>query len=278
MTYLFGADPELCIYNTRTKKFVSGHDIIPGTKENPHKVDCGAVQLDGVMAEFNIDPADNFEDFKGNILTVKKQLLKMVKEYSKDLTLVASPTAIFDQEYFDKVIPETSKELGCQPDYCAGTGLANPRPDPGNRPFRTGGGHVHIGWTKDMKLDDPAHFMDCRLLTKSLYGSGLNRDSLWDKDNERRTLYGSKYSFRPKSFGMEYRYLSNAWVDNLKAMKFVFDVAQKVVSSMDSAHLKDYSVRREIKPKYYYGINIPKKLRDENNLGYTKSHTLLYTA
>lgn len=237
--YLFGADPELFIKNSKTGKFVSAHGIVPGTKANPYPVSHGAVQLDGTAAEFNIDPAATFKDFKRNILAVKAQLLEIVQNHDKDLILVASPTAKFDQKYFDNVVPDSSKELGCQPDFCGMTGLANPRPDPGNRPFRTGGGHVHIGWGSGFDLSDPAHFADCRVMAQCLYNSGMKLDSQWDSDSERRTLYGSKFSFRPKSFGMEYRYLSNAWVDNEKAMEFVFNVAETTVRNMD-LYFKDF--------------------------------------
>jgi len=75
-------------------------------------------------------------------------------------------------------------------------------------------------------------------MAQCLYKSGMNRDSDWDKDSERRQLYGSAYSFRPKSFGMEYRYLSNAWVDNEKAMEFVFNVAKNTVNNLDAEYTK----------------------------------------
>lgn len=236
--YTFGADPELFVFDTRKNKFISAHGLIPGTKSTPYPVEHGAVQLDGVAAEFNIDPVTNFKDFKRNIDAVRRQLTEMVQAHSKDYVLVAKPTAKFDQGYFDDVIPADCKILGCDPDYSADTGMANPRPDPGNRPFRTGGGHVHIGWTNGVEPLDPAHFKDCRIVAYNLFHSGMCKDYLWDSDNERRQLYGSRYSFRPKPFGMEYRYLSNAWVDNPEAMEFVFNVAAQVVESLDAEYNK----------------------------------------
>jgi hypothetical protein len=66
---LIGADPELFVF-TRSGKPVSAHDLIPGTKYEPHEVGNGAVQVDGVAAEFNIDPAANEDEFFFNIAFV----------------------------------------------------------------------------------------------------------------------------------------------------------------------------------------------------------------
>lgn len=255
MSYTFGADPELFVFNTRTNKFVSAYGLIPGTKAKPHPVEHGAVQLDGMAAEFNIDPVDNLKNFIRNIKSVKRQLTEMVKQHNPDFVLVAKPTATFDQDYFDAA-PQSTKELGCDPDYCASTGQVNPRPDPGNKPFRTGGGHIHIGWTSGMSSEDIAHFNDCRVVIKSLYNSGLNRDYLWDDDSQRRSLYGSKFSFRPKSFGVEYRYLSNAWVENEDAMKYIFNIAKNVMENLD----REYG--GVVKPDIKYSTPVPKKLLD----------------
>ena len=246
MSYTFGADPELFCLDTKSGKFISVHDLLPGTKADPFKVENGAVQVDGLAAEFNIDPASTLKEFRKNIKSVRSQIEEMIqKNGGKHLVLKAIPTATFDQAYFDNLPPDT-KVLGCEPDYCGQKRAVNPRPDPGNKPFRTGGGHVHIGWGNGFDLKDPAHFNDCCLLAYNLYNNGMNKDYLWDGDNQRRKLYGSAYSFRPKSFGMEFRYLSNAWVDNDDALEFVYKTAAAVVERMDASlgDIKEAVARR----------------------------------
>lgn len=72
--YTLGADPELFIIDTTTGNCVSSHNLIEGTKENPFKVMCGATQVDGVSAEFNIDPCENSGQFVNKIYTVTDAL------------------------------------------------------------------------------------------------------------------------------------------------------------------------------------------------------------
>lgn len=214
------------------------------------------MQVDGLACEFNIDPVTNVDDFIRNINAVKRQLTEMVQKHNPDLILVAKPTAKFDKRYFNKV-PESQKELGCDPDYDAMTGLVNPRPDPGDRPVRTGGGHIHIGWGSGFSTEDAAHFNDCRVVVKSLYQSGLKRDYLWDDDNQRRKLYGSSYSFRPKSFGVEYRYLSNAWVENEEAIRYIFSITENVMKGLDATYNEEL---KKVQNYYKSQVPVPEKL------------------
>lgn len=209
-----GADPE--IFVTKNGKFRSAHGLIPGTKKEPFKVDCGAVQVDGMALEFNIDPASSEEEFVRNITTVLERLREMVPGY--DLAIV--PTARFNGNHF-RVQPEEAKELGCEPDFNAYTGGENPRPD--NRTtMRTAAGHIHIGFCEGADITDPVHIQRCMTLVKHL-DAYLGLPSLyWDKDALRRSMYGKAGAFRPKSYGVEYRTLSNAWLLDERLVRYVY--------------------------------------------------------
>src|SRR3546814_9684922 len=63
----FGCDPEVFILDEYGAP-VSPEDFLPGTKEEPYKVNKGAVQVDGMAGEFNIDPAHTFDEFDDNIV------------------------------------------------------------------------------------------------------------------------------------------------------------------------------------------------------------------
>lgn len=222
MHFLFGTDPEGFILNRKSGQFVAAAGIIPGTKSLPFRVEKGAVQVDGLAAEFNIDPVDNAADFDNNIQTVINQLVGMIHEVDKDLELVFTPTAHFDTDYFVKLEPET-KILGCDPDYGI-TGTVNAvAEDLSETPIRTAAGHVHIGWRDKGPTDDPAHFEDCRLVAESFHKKGyqfFKPETAAEK--VRLHYYGHSGAFRPKSYGVELREPSNIWVKASDTRRLMF--------------------------------------------------------
>ena len=131
-----GADPEFFV--AKKGKVVSAYGLIPGDKKNPLKVKNGAVQVDGMALEFNIDPAKDYKQFDENITSVMGQLRQMTEGYEFKI----EPVAEFGKKYIDEQ-PQKAKELGCDPDYNAYTRVQNPVPD-GDRGFRTASGHIHI--------------------------------------------------------------------------------------------------------------------------------------
>lgn len=236
MNILVGADPEL--FMKRKGKFVSAHGMVEGNKENPFPVLHGAVQVDGMALEFNIDPAKNEKEFLRNLHAVMAQLKDMVPDHE----VLAVPTAKFTPAYMKKQPPE-ALELGCEPDYNAYTGLENDRPN-GNVDFRTGAGHIHIGWTEGVDPHQPTHFEACRILTQQLDVMLGVPSLLWDRDNKRRKLYGQAGAFRPKPYGCEYRVLSNAWLKDDTLMKFVYKTVQQAFKHLVD-HDRYYQLRNE---------------------------------
>ena len=215
MNILVGADPELFVKDG--EKFISARGMIEGDKDNPSPVENGAVQVDGMALEFNINPAKNLEEFEFYLDSVMTQLKALI---SPQYDVVVAPTAHFDEDYMKKQ-PMEALELGCLPDYNAYTGQPNPTPK-SNVNFRTGAGHIHIGWTDDVDPMHPEHFKACRLLTKRLDLVLGVPSLLWDKDKERLSLYGKAGAFRPKPYGCEYRVLSNMWLTDERLIKYVY--------------------------------------------------------
>lgn len=235
MNILIGCDPELFV--TKDGKPVSAHGIIAGNKKEPHKVKKGAVQVDGMALEFNIDPADTYRRFSGNIDAVLSQLRSMVPE---DLQFQITPVAYFDEDYI-KQQPSEATELGCEPDYNAWTGKVNPTPD-ASVSFRTASGHIHIGWTEGMDIRDPDHIEACEMLVKQLDVVLGSMSLMWDKDDKRRELYGKLGAYRPKPYGVEYRVLSNAWLNNKLYRKIVWGAVRYCFDSlMNGSRLYEYN-------------------------------------
>lgn len=227
--YFVGADPE--VFVKRNGLLLSGHGLIPGTKKKPHPVERGAVQVDGMALEFNIDPAASCEEFSLNIQTVMAQLKAMVP----DCEIAIQAVANFGHEYM-ATQPEEARELGCDPDFNAYTGRTNDRPD-GNRPFRTAAGHVHIGFTTGAEVIDPVHRADCEMIVRQLdYYLGVP-SLLLDEDDQRRELYGKPGAYRPKSYGVEYRVLSNFWLKNTALIEWVYTQTMAAMAALEAGNI-----------------------------------------
>jgi hypothetical protein len=234
--FLFGCDPELFVKN-KDDKYVSAAGLIPGTKDKPYKVPGGAIQVDGMAAEFNIDPVDNYLDWNKNI----NLAMSALKEFlPADHSLAIVPSVVFDKDVFEKS-PDIAKELGCTPDFDAWTGQQNPPPqDPDNPYLRTASGHLHVGWRTDADLSDQVHMMHCRDAAKQ-FDWYLGAWSVHlDTDARRRKLYGKAGAFRPKSYGFEYRVLSNFWLANEDRRLGVWNRMMRAIQDMRITFLPEY--------------------------------------
>ena len=226
---LVGCDPE--VFVKKGNKFLSAFGLIAGDKKNPQKIRRGAVQVDGMALEFNIDPAATEDEFCLNVQDVYEQMKLMVPDYQ----VLAVPVATFDPAYM-KQQPKEALELGCDPDFNSWNGFPNPRPD-GDRPFRTASGHVHIGWTADQDSDNPNHQSACRAVGRQCdFFLGLP-SLLYDDDSKRREMYGKGGAIRYKPYGVEYRTLSNAWLNSEKLMRWVYRSSVKAMTELMSGNI-----------------------------------------
>lgn len=230
MKLTFGADPELFVMEGDDP--FSAYGMVPGTKEEPHPVEAGAVQVDGMALEFNIDPASTYREFNMNINTVLRQLKAMIP---KDKKISKASVVEFSPEIME-VSPKEATNLGCDPDFNAWkAGELNPRPQPPRRRpgFRTASGHIHIGWTENQDVHSTNHLNACiRAIRQLDFRLGIPSVT-WDpRSSERRKLYGQAGAFRPKPFGVEYRVLSNFWVTRPKYRRIVFREAKKAIEDL----------------------------------------------
>jgi hypothetical protein len=229
MQILIGADPE--VFVTSGGALVSGYNLIPGTKQEPHPVNKGAVQVDGMALEFNINPAKTRNEFIFNINTVIEEMKKMIPNH--DLLIEA---AVEFPEEIMNVQPREATMLGCDSDFNAYTISYNPPPC-GDTPLRTAAGHVHVGWTNNADVRDEDHLIECAFLARQMDVFLGVPSLLFDDCDKRRELYGKAGAFRPKPYGMEYRVLSNKWLQSEGLMKFVYDYAVKSAKNLFSGRL-----------------------------------------
>ena len=213
--FKLGADPELFMKDA-TDAFRSAIGMIGGSKHDPRPLEIGdgfAVQEDNVAVEFNIPPADSREQFINNISRAMSFLSDEVARYGCHFVNVSSTNQFSEQDLHHPM----ALEFGCDPDFNAwANGKRNPRPKAQDHALRTCGGHVHIGYQFKTKQDLITFIKYCDLYL------GVPA-KLMDHGKERMQLYGKAGAFRWKSYGGEYRVLSNFWVFSPEYTGWVWD-------------------------------------------------------
>ena len=208
-----GADPEVFLKHLKTGKFVSSIGKIGGTKRSPRLLErIGfALQEDNVATEFNIPPAKDLKSFVESI----EWSIKRIKEevVTQGLGVAIMPAADFPPE---ELVDPRTKHAGCDPDYNAWTRKMNPRPKVAEGTLRTGAGHVHVGYSPKSGISREA-------LIKSLDLNLGVGSVILDADVLRKSLYGKAGAFRPCSYGVEYRVLSNFWLTSKRLTKWVYN-------------------------------------------------------
>jgi len=234
--FKIGADPEVFVRDRKTRRFVGAMGVVSGTKAQPSVLPIGYCfgQVDGMALEFNIPPSTRVVDFVEAIADGKKGL-RWASD-SHNLAVVVRSTVEFDAEEWERA-PEENKRLGCDPDYCAWDGVhINAPPNP-NVTFRSGAGHVAIGWGNRFSITED-YKQVCGALAREMDALLGVSSLLWDQDTKRRELYGKAGAFRPKKFGVEYRTLSNSWVRNRTLSWYVAKQTFKVCKNMMDMQLQ----------------------------------------
>lgn len=221
-----GTDPECFIFNTKTNKVKSAVKLIPGTKEHPYRLpDLGpgfALQTDNILAEFNVPPVDNVNDFVKNINKMKDYIRNFVKGIDENYDILCAASQNVPK---GELRSKQAKEFGCSPDYNIYTGMPNPRPAAADTTnLRSAGMHLHCGY------DHPE--IDRSLRVLAYFDAYLGVPSiLIDKDSQRRSLYGKAGCFRLTSYGFEYRTLSSYFMKDDKHLKWVFGQVVKAIKA-----------------------------------------------
>lgn len=237
-TLTIGADPELFLVDPNSGKFISSIDRIGGTKDQPFSIDGGcAVQEDNVAVEFNIPPSKTVQEFIDSCDNALNYLTWAAG--NQGLNLMVVPSAKFDD---DQLQDARALQFGCEPDFNAWQdGKRNPRPKAKNTHLRSAGGHIHVGGVGDLDPKEVVRFLDWTIGVPMV---------LHDEDVERRQLYGRAGAYRPKSYGLEYRTPSNAWLAK-RMHAWVFGQVHKAVADVDNGR----SISKEIGEMIQQAIN-----------------------
>lgn len=214
---LIGADPEVFLSGATLDRRgrALAYEPVPafgkfgGNKDKPIKMqglDEGYMYLeDNAALEFNIPPQKTSKEFATAIYTAKDWMVLNLLEkqnlmYSESNVLELAPKYQQDPR---------AKEVGCMADHDAYLNDGAKR-DPFNADTlgnnRYAGGHIHLAYNVGVV---PA-YVGARFLDLFLGLPWLT----YDRQGARRGVYGKAGLFRPKSYGVEYRTMSNWWLWN----------------------------------------------------------------
>lgn len=225
MKVLLGCDPEFFIMKDGVvvPAYLSN---VTGSKETPQKLSVGAVQIDGMALEFNINPANTLEEWRYNIKTTMKEIEEMISLDCFEIAKCVTNKFSYDTM---RQTPSKYKELGCNPDYhaCVSEYYMRAVPDWLRQSSRHCGGHIHIGWTQDKDINDQSHILDCQLISTILCDV-FNRSKTKGFSGNRRQFYGENCVIRVKPYGMEYRSPDNSWIFYDDSIDDVYNKIMKV--------------------------------------------------
>lgn len=218
-----GADPELFIINKNTEKVVSSIGLIPGEKGDPWVGDDMpkgfGLEIDNILAEFNIPPVTDEISFINNIEYMKNYISGFVANKNPELGILCAASQEVPE---DQLQSDEAKRFGCSVDYNAYTGGPNPKPQGENTNLRSAGFHIHIGY-RNFNADTSVKLV--KYLDQFLGIPSIVRD----KDTKRRSLYGKAGCFRLTSYGVEYRVLSSALMKDKESLSFVWNKVQRAI-------------------------------------------------
>lgn len=211
-----GSDPEVFLQDN-TGSPVSAIGYINADKWHPMQIpdmpEGYTLQEDNVSLEYGIPPAASADEFVSHIQSVMTKSL----EYVQGLSFSKLSCIVFPEEQMQHPLAHI---FGCEPDFDAWTRDVNKKPEPPHPFMRSAGGHVHVE-TKRSPLEVVRN-MDLFLGVPSV---------LMDNGEMRKKLYGKAGAFRAKSYGVEYRTLSNFWIFDEKLIRWVWRNTERAVNS-----------------------------------------------
>jgi len=233
---MIGADPEVFLLDRKGRPVAPPFETegVLNKYKRIYFPGYGEISQDGLAMEFNVEPVELFNEGADEELWKRIQfLLKKIEEMAGDYgyAVEITPQVGFNKKYYDS-LPESLKELGCNPDILLYRGVKNsPFKERGysiheNTPpkpsrFRYAGGHIHLGWTEGWDPSDPWHVLNAscivsffRISRVCTFISRLDENTKPAPYNNMRlyTSYANPVACRIKTYGVELRAPSNQWI------------------------------------------------------------------
>ena len=222
-----GGDPEFTF--SLNGKSIGSEKVIP-----LNGIDCGTLQgngprskiiIDGYQAELNITPASCRAYFGNNIASCFRTLARNINQNNVNVNF-ASVVKIPREEL--KSLSEKSKIFGCNPSNNAYNEIETKiTVNPKKYLKRSCGGHIHI--SDNQKETVRAILKNPKKIVPVLDAIVGNLSVLLDRNPtnvERRKYYGRAGEYRQPVWGLEYRTLSNFWLQSYQLMSLILGMVR----------------------------------------------------
>jgi hypothetical protein len=245
-----GCDPEIFL-----SKKVRGRDsIVPSDAIIPREgLKCGMGQIvqDGIQVEIHPIATPCRANTSNYLQACFRILDARIKEADKQPgleTLKADFRQVIKltKGEMSRLLP-SQKELGCMPSLNA-YGRKHIQKDGSKYMIRSAAGHIHIG--TDMFVSNDHGVYDTAHVVRILDVLVGNTAVMIDMDPlaaERRKVYGRAGEYRLPKHGLEYRTLSNFWLQDYKLMSLMFGLvkfALKVAQSKNTKRMMSFNTGR----------------------------------
>ena len=228
MSTTFGCDCEFIL--TLHGQYKSAVPVLKGTREKREKLNGHEIFHDNVLAEVAVQYGASRHQVVENFGAALKWLASKVAPCR--LNLAAS--ADFPEK---ELLDPDAKQAGCDEETDAYTRMTLPSQEEAvkSSPFRTAGGHIHLGgagvlqnsikvklviYALDLFVGIPSLFLDNNILAV-----------------ERRQMYGKAGSYREKPYGLEYRVLGPFWLRSPDTVKLIYDLSMFALDFVDSGKI-----------------------------------------
>lgn len=227
-----------------------GLEYKPGTSEGPagdgrHTVrgeKNSKVIIDGIQAELNPRANTCRANLGNEISACFREVYKKLESHPGVTAEFGQTVQITKEEM--KSLDKASKQFGCTPSKNAYTEKNNVKIKDASRYYkRSAGGHIHLG--HDGQEHVKKTLENHKELVPMLDIIVGNTCVLLDKDPgniERRKNYGKAGEFRTPPHGIEYRTLSNFWLQSYQLMSLATGLARLAVNIVaNSTPENDYA-------------------------------------
>lgn len=228
MKFTFGSDPEFMLVD-KGYSLKSAIGILP-KRSNAKLINGSYFYYDNVLAEIAIKPSKNKEETIRNFKRAINKFAQIIKPFRFEVCCA-------ENYPLKELKHEDARIAGCNPEWNAYTLQCVMPPEEiiSKTPFRTAGGHIHLG---AKMLKDPFNIF----ATIKMMDLFIGIPSLFlDSDNsskQRRKIYGHAGSHRVTEYGLEYRALGNFWLSSPSLVGLIYDLSSFVI---EFVHNKDHT-------------------------------------